>query len=373
MVHKFISPVASISDVVYSPLLPETQVERAPSVPIISAYDSITPTQSKIQVSAEPPTHIPSDSDSDVNDELEDDPTKLHTLLKLKLTYFLRASSRDESTRTINHIKQKITALEKDPLFDAREADRKYRQRVKDLDTKKLHDKLRGELSRPNQPAQSETQPKSLDEPVKPLGVEDEDDYLDGIGELWDNVIEQDGVTVSVREFAIPKSAASRLPKTLLSDLIRKLDRHAVIDYSCESGESRAKRVALEIRWMVRRPDRWSMKDIACRQIEQAENYIATIALHSLTYPMLEGFPRDPTPTSTPYRNLPPSFREVWNDLENKRQLEDSERTYAVWLQLNKILESKIPTNLKVHHNFHRFLRSNIAVSRWNLRLWTET
>jgi ATP-dependent RNA helicase DHX29 len=86
------------------------------------------------------------------------------------------------------------------------------------------------------------------------------------------------------------------------------------------------------------------MGEVACTDDSQAENYVATVALHSLTYPMAAGIASS-TPagssSSTSFRLLPASYRELWDELETSRRKNEDRINRHTWARLRAIVQDK--------------------------------
>lgn len=152
------------------------------------------------------------------------------------------------------------------------------------------------------------------------------------------------GTTITVKDMSLPKHWAGRTPKTLLADTVSKLDRYAAITYRIIGGESRVMRAGCSIRWEGGKVDNWEMGHIGCPDSTQAEQYIATVALHSVTFVSTAGFAGGGAPTSggTYFRTLPPAFRDLWDELEAERKRTEDAQNRAVWAKLRGIADSKV-------------------------------
>lgn len=141
-----------------------------------------------------------------------------------------------------------------------------------------------------------------------------------------------------VRSMPLPKhfTASTAAPKTTLQGAAVKLDRFCLIDYVTLSNSFRAARVMLKIRWSDRREQAWTMQDLGCSSLAEAESYVATLALHDII--AIEG-----KGDKSVWRSFPPAFRDLWDELEEKRKgLLDKERR-AVWATLRAIVEARYP------------------------------
>lgn len=145
------------------------------------------------------------------------------------------------------------------------------------------------------------------------------------------------GDLINVRAMPLPKNFASSsaTPKSSLQTLAVKLDRFSLVDYTPLSGSFRAARVALKIRWGTGRQQEWRMDDIGCWTIAEAENYVATLALHELN--AVEG-----RGERGMWRLLPPVFRDLWDELDEKRKEAVDKERRATWAMLRVILEARL-------------------------------
>jgi ATP-dependent RNA helicase DHX29 len=101
------------------------------------------------------------------------------------------------------------------------------------------------------------------------------------------------------------------------------------------------------------------MVDVACHDMTQAEQYIATVALHALTFPTSEGFASGNLARGTGqtfFRLLSPAFRDLWDELEATRKCSDDATNRAVWSKLKKIIEAR---------SDHGQVRSRIFLAQW--------
>ena len=159
------------------------------------------------------------------------------------------------------------------------------------------------------------------------------------------------GSIVRLQPMAVPKHWSDRLPKAILQEVISKKDKYAVVKYACISGPSRVLRANLTVIWDGGRTQSWSMDDVGCPDLKQAEEYISTVALHALTFPTLDGFALGGTSgvsTQTFFRRLPPVFRALWDELEEKRKESDGATNRAAWEKLRTIARVKLESQSKV-------------------------
>ncbi|KAI1797739.1 P-loop containing nucleoside triphosphate hydrolase protein [Ganoderma leucocontextum] len=287
-----------------------------------------------------------------------DDPNDEFVRLKLKimdLTIRRRADEKANATFLLN-LQRRLKEVQADYFFDEKEAQALFKQERSKVEATALQAKLRGlgnsaPTKPPRTPAKKVKEPPSrADSSVSASDFFDGDDEpAGGMFELLEAMPETEtttnGVTVHIRDMGLPKHWSGRTPKLLLQETIRKTDKYAVVSFNCISGHSRAKRASVEVRWDGGKTQEWSMDDVACYDTTQAEQYIATVALHTLTFPNPEGFAIGGTATAgsqTSFRLLPPVFRDLWDELEQKRRLDDDVTNRAIWANIHSILEPKL-------------------------------
>ncbi|GAA6012163.1 hypothetical protein JCM10207_005153 [Rhodosporidiobolus poonsookiae] len=179
-------------------------------------------------------------------------------------------------------------------------------------------------------------------------------------GDIFGNLLDEapaeetteEGTTIPVRSMALPKHFSGKTPKVCLEETVRKLDKYGTVVLSVVS-RSRAVRASVTIRWSgsaaangggsaeatsngaapgpgVGRTQTFTMDDIACFSQPEAYNYIATIALFAVaTSKEGQGMAVNKT--------LPTIFRDLWDELAEKRKREDEEE-YRVKLKLWKAI-----------------------------------
>lgn len=131
------------------------------------------------------------------------------------------------------------------------------------------------------------------------------------------------GATIQVRDMALPKHFSGKTPKINLEETVRKQDRFATVLFKVISS-SRAVRASVTIRWDGGRTQQWDMQEIACYDQKQAYNYIATVALFSIS-------------TTAVHKQLPSIFRDLWDELVRQKEEEDQE-AYRQQLKVYKTI-----------------------------------
>ena len=296
-------------------------------------------------------------------DPLEaNDPTRMHVELKLQCDRLSSKPVSKDVAEEIQVMRQMAQELTKDYLFDEKDAQAQYRRKREQLEKEMLQERLCS--LQPEEPlpqtvsvdkqqrSQTPSSRRSTPGPGNDV-FEDSEDSSGGLLGFLDvpSEINDQGVTIELRDMALPKHWAGQTPKMLLRDVVVKNDRYAAISYNIISQNSRVKRANTIISWQNRKKDEWSMNDVGCHDEAQAEQYIATVALHALTYPLTDGFAAS-APSSagshTAFRLLPAVYRDLWDELEKSRKIRDDIVNRKAWAKLRDILDFKVESNLKV-------------------------
>ncbi|KAG2159994.1 P-loop containing nucleoside triphosphate hydrolase protein [Suillus bovinus] len=356
-----------------SPLSPSTPLSPSPAVTAASKLDANAPVfvparqrlaldvdlpKTGIILPAESTRSSPSRSSSPDIDDLVAE----YVRIKMQITELTARGkpSTHYDPVLVQQLQEKLVTLKSHYFFDEKDAETQYRSERARVDALLLQSRLRG--SSPKLPA---TQEKKV---AKPLGagshVEKQDisvqsdtpdifdqheEGLGGMLEILDTlpseVAGEGGTIIRVRDMVLPKHWSSKTPKTLLAEFVFKLDRYAAVTYSIISGSSRAKRACVMVNWEGKKMDEWDMRDVACPTEIQAEYYVATLALHALTFPATDGFAVGSSgalANHTSFRLLPPVFRDLWDELETDRKLREDLINRQVWANIRNIVEQKI-------------------------------
>lgn len=327
----------------------------------------------KAESSVSPSEPLASDSDSlETSGSLEvDDPNLEYVQLRLKITNLTsRRSVGDKTDATVlKNLNTRLERVKKHYFFDEQDAEQQYRAEQRKADALTLQNKLRGlnvgDTPLPSSAQQSKSnkkRPPDIQPPKPPVAPAvdndvfgDESDEPSGMFDILEALpaseVNSEGVTVRLRDMATPKHWSGRTPKAFLAETVAKADKYAAVTYEIISGASRAKRAAVHIRWEGRKNEEWRMEDVACHDDSQAEAYIATIALHALTFPLTEGFQTGTSASSgsqTFFRLLPAVYRDLWDELEATRKERDDGINRRVWAKLRSIIEPKLDPTHKV-------------------------
>ncbi|KAJ7070917.1 P-loop containing nucleoside triphosphate hydrolase protein [Mycena amicta] len=288
-----------------------------------------------------------------------DDPAVEYAKLKLALDRFDRNA--DPSGAQLKSMRSRLEHVKKSYFFNEKDAESHYRLERDKADAITLKARLQGLDVTPTPvkpPRATKKRPPNLQPataPVDTLPDFFDDDVEDSAGGLFEALEEMpstitstQGSTVTIRDMPLPKHFSGRTPKMLLADTVAKTDKYAAITYSLISGSSRAARAAVSIRWAAKKTDDFSMEDVACHSESQAEQYIATVALHELTFPTHDSFTIAPSGgTATFFRTLPAVFRDLWEQLEKTRKLNTDALNRGVWSKLRSIIEPKLEVEVK--------------------------
>ena len=307
-------------------------------------------------------TYANTDPEDGIDPLEANDPTRMYVELKLQCDRLSSKPVSKDVAEEIRVIRQMAQELTKDYLFDEKDAQVQYRRKREQFHKERLQEKLcslQPEDPLPQIPSvdkqqqRSQTPSSRRSTPGPGIDIfEDSEDSSGGLLGFLDeiNEINDQGVAIKLRDMALPKHWAGQTPKMLLRDLVVKTDRYAAISYNIISQQSRVKRANTIISWQSRKSE-WSMNDVGCHDEAQAEQYIATVALHALTYPLTDGFAAS-APSSagshTAFRLLPAVYRDLWDELEKSRKIRDDLFNRKAWAKLRDILDFKLESNLKV-------------------------
>ncbi|KIL70700.1 hypothetical protein M378DRAFT_194963 [Amanita muscaria Koide BX008] len=324
--------------------------------------------------SSTPLSDIPSSADNEqleleevaaigesMNESEDDDPTHEYVRLKLlhdDLVSYCRAKVIAHPP-TLSKLRERIDAVKRDYLFEEVKAEELYLLKRNKADNVALRKRLQGESTiterTPMPTIISKSDKRSATQATATPSEQqiEEDDIFGGdeidLLEMLDapsTEITPEGITISIKDMEdLPKHWSGRGPKALLQETVGKKDRYAVVTYGIISGSSRARRASVSIRWNGQRTETWSMTEVACREENLAEQYIATVALHALSFPSADRFFSQSGSTFS--RPLPPAFRDLWEELENARKSTENTTNLALWAKLRSIIEPKLEAGSK--------------------------
>ncbi|KAL1693102.1 P-loop containing nucleoside triphosphate hydrolase protein [Schizophyllum commune] len=337
--------------------LSSTPSASAPETPASEMSDLDTPPTSE-SIPPQPDLRFtPSTQDLSSSDEPHEDYVKIR--LHIDEINYQKLNGKPQGMAKLPALRKQLEDVKQNYFFDFREAEEMYTVARKKADEELLQAKLRGlHIDEPPAPKPKKVDKKKPPPEINTKGQAPNDDgdsdeggmlaLLDGPATSGTN---SQGQTIPVRDMALPKHWSGRTPKTILGETVKKLDRYAAISYSGISGSSRAVRARLTIRWAGGRPDEWAMEETACADMGQAEQYIALVALHGLSFPVSAGFAAGAMSgavgSQTFFRLLPPDFRDLWDELDAERRRKEDAANRGTWAKLKGILEEKVQRSNK--------------------------
>ncbi|CAK9781148.1 P-loop containing nucleoside triphosphate hydrolase protein [Cutaneotrichosporon oleaginosum] len=243
-----------------------------------------------------------------------------------------------ETPETVK-IKNKINRLEKEYMFSKKDADVLLKTMRTKRDMERLAVRLQnaGKLGDAASPA--ETPPIAS---VPDSLVSDDEESGGLFGNMLDEPEDPAGIKedvnslIKVRSMPVPKqfTFAGNTAKGLLRSALSKTARQAVVSYVRLSPNPRVARSGLEIRWSAEQRRAWRMDDIACESVEEADNYISTVALHDLV--AVGSLP----PVN--WRSMPPAYRDLWDELERTLAEKRMATKRQTWKNIKLLVDQKI-------------------------------
>jgi ATP-dependent RNA helicase DHX29 len=326
------------------------------------------------------------DSDDASSDMLDLDPNAEYA--KIKLRMLERGREVPECADLNLADANRLTELREHYFFKEKDADAAFRQ----LKNQALAAAKDARLRDPNAPPpfasllftpkktrRKERPPSLLSPAVSPrFGspkkqssdiTDDSTSEASGEGGMFGNMLDEvptsevvvgtnGNTTVRIRDMSLPKQWGGRTPKILLTETVYKIDRYAAVSYILIGGTvtSRVVRSGVSIRWgstgrQKQLRQEWLMEEDGCLDQAQSEQFIATVALHALTFTATPGFASPSNSGSgaqTHFRMLPPVYRDLWDELEAKRKDAEDATNRSIWRQLKGIAEPRIGAALKV-------------------------
>jgi ATP-dependent RNA helicase DHX29 len=312
------------------------------------------------------------DPDSEEERETEDDSDV--NIKHAKIRIRIMKSSQSGEAEDIESLTSRLREYEGDYLFRKVDAEAEFKIRHQELQDIALLARLRGlgdsHHLKPTPPfpmdsildgstgKRKKKAPKRVTaarKPVPSIDVSDDDGPMLGLLEISTNQdIQESNTLVEQRSMPIPLHWGGKTPTGLLKEIVHKMDRAATIVYANSSGHSRVARARVTIRFTGGKTKTYDMTNIGCTNWNEAEQYIATIALHSLTFPPSRGFASGgPGSSQTFFRLLPPTFVDLWRELEEDRVLSEDQANTQIWLQLSNTLQTKLESNLEVSYSLN--------------------
>ncbi|WFC98194.1 RNA helicase [Malassezia yamatoensis] len=166
----------------------------------------------------------------------------------------------------------------------------------------------------------------------------------DSLGALF----EESGSSQSdhhVKIRALPASQGGRTPRSLLADLLKRIDTHSTYRFSPLSSGGNTRRSQLDIRWspFEKRSaqatlwDTFSLTNEGCETQQLADDLIATVALNCLGR------------EQNVHRTLPSAFRAFWDELESARTREKQDLLRGELEHIQALLKRREARSLGTH------------------------
>ncbi|GET01755.1 P-loop containing nucleoside triphosphate hydrolase protein [Rhizophagus clarus] len=227
----------------------------------------------------------------------------------------------EQANQRIDELQKEIKNFEElnSYEFNRDEAENEFKNlmKYKDLD-KEVKEILGDEIEDVKEQDKTEIDEGKQVEGDQKKGINDDDDD-DLFGGLLDNVPDDSTAsesnissTIIMRDM-IPKTFTGKLPKDQLKEFCRKKDDKVQISFN-KICDGNLYKCSLKIRWSYEKKGQdkeWNMGKFACRRKDEAENYVATLALFELTDLPI-------------YLTFPTFYRELWLELtEEKKSAEN--------------------------------------------------
>lgn len=281
------------------------------------------------------------------------DPNVEYARLKTCI-YEFENSQTDDGRGNLEQLRSRLFAVQNDYCFRKREGEALFLAKKSEVDARLLEEKLAGYTKVSLKKTSDVGNQSSSSSPKVVTDIFDGEIPEEGngiFGMLLDGPPESEvieGIQVRIQDMALPKGWTGRTAKPLLLTVVKQLDRLAVVSHrilpTVRAGI--AKRAAVSVRWKSGFVGEWCMAGIGGYTVEQAEEYISTVALHGLSYPHSGGFVTASTSNVSSMvqaniRFFPPFFRDLWDELEAQRK--DAERTEncRIWSLLCDIYEQR--------------------------------
>ena len=317
------------------------------------------------------------DSDDASSDMLDLDPNAEYARVKLRILERGRSSGIAGSMDLNLTDEMRLTELREHYFFKEKDAEAAFRQLKSQALAAAKDARLRDPnassslLSTPKKAGRKERPPSLLSPAASPkFGspkkqpsdiTDDSASEVSGEGGMFGNMLDEapttqvvaganGNITVLIRDMSLPKQWGGRTSKILLTETVHKIDRYAAVSYFPIAVTSRAVQSGVRIRWgnagkQKQLPQEWRMKNDGCHDQMQSEQFIATVALHALTFASTPGFAGPSNAghgVQTHFRILPPVYRDLWDELEAKRKDAEDATNRSIWRQLKGIAEPRI-------------------------------
>ncbi|WFD42273.1 RNA helicase [Malassezia psittaci] len=166
-----------------------------------------------------------------------------------------------------------------------------------------------------------------------------------------------------VKVRALPASQGGRTPRSLLADLLKRIDAHSTHRFSPILSGGTTRRSQLDIRWSPSEKrsaqaalwDTFSLTNEGCETQQLADDLIATVALNCLGR------------EQNVHRTLPSAFRAFWDELESARTREKQDLLRGELEHIQTLMKRREAHSLATHSRKRKVkqeIQSDPQVSR---------
>ena len=254
-------------------------------------------------------------------------------------------------------VQRKIAKIERDVLFEHREAEYIWEQKLDELRKDATFMRRPVDMKKKNAPIEEETQPKpEFTEEIDPSLLEI-DGMEDALGDMFKADTEEPGSilglptpedqsTFTMRDFG---KSTGLTPRRVLEETCKSRDSSCVVVYQDFSSSSHSSRKALEVRWSKPQEAPFSlvvdsithksnalatfvsMDSLVTPDAQQAENYVSTLALFIL-------FPQN-SKEGKAYLRLPATWRDLWTEFATLQKTQQDEIDKATIKDLKRLIQ----------------------------------
>ncbi|CAG8385432.1 unnamed protein product [Penicillium salamii] len=259
-------------------------------------------------------------------------------------------------------IQRKIAKIERDVLFERREAEYMWEQKLDELRKDATFMRRPVDRKKKSAPADEEAQPKpDISEEIDPSLLEIEG-MEEALGGMFEADTEEPG---SILGLPTPEAQASFTlrdfgkstglsPRRVLEETCKSRDSSATVVYQDLSSSSHSNRKAIEVRWSKPQEVPFalavesvthksnalatfvSMDAIVTPDAQQAENYVSTLALFIL-------FPQN-SKEGKSYLRLPTAWRDLWTDFATLQKSQQDEIDKSTLKNLKLLIQENPST-----------------------------
>ncbi|KAI9370426.1 P-loop containing nucleoside triphosphate hydrolase protein [Aspergillus egyptiacus] len=248
-------------------------------------------------------------------------------------------------------LQRKISAIENDVLFDRKEAEYLWREKLDELRKeaaifRRAETKAEVDLAEKKEGPETDTTPPADDDDADLLGDMFQAEEQEPTLELGVITEELNKASIATRDFG---KWTGLSPRRVLEEACKARDSGCKVTYKDISSSSYMHRMALEVKWSKPQdpPSPFSqeavtyksssyatfvsMDKIATPTSQQAESYASTFALFIL-------FPQN-SKEGKAYMRLPAAWRDLWTEFAEAKKVQDDESDKQVVKDLRKLIQ----------------------------------